>query len=206
MPVRSEDYMALLYRFREHGVEARLNVIAKELGVSSSSAAKQLAKLSLRGYVVKRGLTYALSPSGFERAEQIVRNHRVVERFLTDVMNVDLYTAHELAHSLEHVARFAALADERLGKPATCPHGNPVPGRGFSAALPLNRVGPGSFRVVRVGELGGSLEWAMSVGLRLGDLLEVDNVSDQGVLIKLRNSLQLLPLDVASFIFVERGE
>lgn len=203
--VRVEDYLALLYRFNELGMEPRLGVIAGELDVSPVTAAKSLARLGERGFVEKSGLRYELTPLGLERAERIVKNHRVIERFLTDMMLLDPCGVHELAHSLEHVEGFADLADDRLGRPRLCPHGNPVPGRARVEALPLSRAGLGRYRVIRIGELGGSLKWACSVGLKLSDLIEVECFSGRNLLVRHGVSRLVLPLKVASFIFVERG-
>ncbi len=205
MPARSEDYLALLYRLGEFGVEARLSVIARELGVAPASASRALAKLGARGLVERRGAAYLLTQQGLKRAAAVVRSHRVIERYLTDEMGVDLYRAHYLAHSLEHVAEFGDLVDERLGGPRACPPGNPVPGRAAPAALPLSRVSEGKFRVARVGELGGSLHWARLLGLRPGESLEVEGVRGQRVVVRVAGRRCEIPLEAASFILVEGG-
>lgn len=202
MPIRAEDYLALLFRLRELEVEPRLNVVAKELRISPSTATRGLSRLSSGGLVARRGLSYDLTQEGLEAAARVVKNHRVIERFLTDVVRTDFYGAHWLAHKLEHVEEFAELVDEHLGRPATCPHGNPVPGRAVVVATPLSRVGPGTYRVVRIGELGGSLQWAAAAGLRLSAEIEVERIAGQNLVMKYSGRAFALPLEVASFIFV----
>ncbi|MEM1691773.1 MAG: metal-dependent transcriptional regulator [Thermofilaceae archaeon] len=204
MPVEAEDYLALLYRLQELGIEPRLSMVARELGVRPVTAAKGLARLSAKGLVEKSGLGYELTPLGFERAVRVVRNHRIIERFLADVMQVDSCSVHELAHSLEHVEGFAEIVDDRLGRPTLCPHGNPVPGRASVEALPLSRVCSGVYRVARIGELGGSLRWACAVGLRLNDRIEVEGFSGRSVVVRYGGARYDLPLSVTSFIFVRR--
>lgn len=204
MSVRSEDYLALLYRLQELGLEPRLGLVAEELGVSPVTALKGLARLGGRGLVEKSGLRYELTPLGFERAERVVRNHRIIERFLADVMLVNPCGVHELAHSLEHVRSFAELADDRLGRPSFCPHGNPVPGRAVVEAVPLSRAGIGVYKVVRIGELGGSLQWACAVGLHLSETIEVECFSERNLLVRYGEARYALPLSVASFIFVQK--
>jgi DtxR family Mn-dependent transcriptional regulator len=204
-PVRSEDYLALLYRLSEAGVEARLSVIAGELGVSAPTAAKALAKLRERGYVERRGFSYRLTERGLRVAERVVRNHRVVERLLTDVLGAGPREAHELAHALEHVDGLAELADRYLGMPDRCPHGNPVPARGSRRGLPLSRVGRGVYTVTGLGELRGALEWAGRLGLSVGARVEVEGVEGDHLLVRAGGSVVRLPMDVASLVYVERA-
>ena len=69
-----------------------------------------------------------LTATGRERAERVVRKHRIIERLLTDFMGYTGYEAHERADELgdtfsdEMVERI----DEKLGHPERCPHGWPV--------------------------------------------------------------------------------
>jgi len=202
---RIGDYLGALYRLRELGVEPRLSLVARELRARPAAVAKGLSQLSKRGLVEKRGTSYELTPSGLELAARVVRNHRVVERFLTDVMRSDPLGAHRLAHELEHVDGFAELADEYLGRPSVCPHGNPIPGRAVVEAVPLSRVGPGTYRVVRIGEVLGSLEWALGAGLRLNALVSVEGAAGGRLLARLGGRSLPIPLEVATFIFVVRG-
>jgi DtxR family Mn-dependent transcriptional regulator len=60
----------------------------------------------------------------------MARRHRLLERWITDILGLDWATAHEEAHRLEHA--LSPKVEERLaqllGMPSTCPHGNPIPG------------------------------------------------------------------------------
>jgi DtxR family Mn-dependent transcriptional regulator len=99
-----------------------------------------------------------LTAKGRRMAEAIVRRHRIMERWLTDGLGLDWVTADEEAARLEH-----AVSDvverrlyEVLGRPATCPHGNPIPG--YSEAAPdelrLTSVNEGSrASITRVSEV-----------------------------------------------------
>jgi DtxR family Mn-dependent transcriptional regulator len=77
-----------------------------------------------------------LTASGRRAAEAIVRRHRIMERWLTDGLGLDWVTADEEAARLEHAV--SEVVERRLyevlGRPTTCPHGNPIPG--YSEALP----------------------------------------------------------------------
>jgi DtxR family Mn-dependent transcriptional regulator len=63
-------------------------------------------------------------------AESIVRRHRIMERWLTDGLGLDWVTADAEAARLEHAV--SEVVEQRLydvlGRPKTCPHGNPIPG------------------------------------------------------------------------------
>ncbi len=203
--VRGEDYLALLYRLGEVGIEARLSLIADELMVKAPTAAKALAKLREKGYVERRGFSYFLTEKGLRVAERIVRNHRIAERLLTDVLGVDQRDAHELAHTLEHVDELAKLADRYLGMPDRCPHGNPVPARSQLRGLPLSRVGRGVYRVARLGEFREAFEWVGRLGLKVGTLVEVEGAEGDHLLVEIEGSRVRLPMDVASLVYVEKA-
>jgi len=73
-----------------------------------------------------------LTAKGRERAISVVRKHRLAERLLTDVIGLPWHRTHVEACRWEHV--MSDEVEERLvvllGNPATCPHGNPIPGAG----------------------------------------------------------------------------
>src|SRR5437667_2852974 len=70
----------------------------------------------------------------------MARRHRLLERWLTDVLGLDWARAHDEAHRLEHA--LSPIVEDRLaemlGMPSTCPHGNPIPG--MVALAPRNPV------------------------------------------------------------------
>jgi DtxR family transcriptional regulator, Mn-dependent transcriptional regulator len=77
-----------------------------------------------------------LTAKGRRMAEAIVRRHRIMERWLTDGLGLDWVTADEEAARLDYAV--SDVVEKRLyevlGRPATCPHGNPIPG--YSEAAP----------------------------------------------------------------------
>ncbi len=202
--MRSEDYLAVIYRLNEAGIEARLSFIAENLGVKASTATRVLSKLEREGYVVKRGPVYSLTQKGAEKALKIVCNHRIVERFLTDILKVDLWEAHNLAHELEHVDSFAELLDEYLGRPSQCPHGNPVPTRVTEYAIPLSSAGKGAYTVVRIGEVGGLVDWGRKLALKAGDLAEVSGFEGNDIIVSVSGRRLRIPLHIARLIYVRK--
>jgi Mn-dependent DtxR family transcriptional regulator len=103
--------------------------VAEMLGVSRASAGEMLKRLEADG-LVERGehKEAILTPKGIERAEQVVRKHRLIERFLTDFMGYTAAESHVHADELgdtftdDMIERIA----DRLGHPDRCPHGWPV--------------------------------------------------------------------------------
>jgi DtxR family Mn-dependent transcriptional regulator len=103
--------------------------VAEMLGISRASAGEMLKRLEAEG-LIERGehKEALLTPKGRERAEQVVRRHRLIERMLTDFLGYTPAEAHVHADELgdtfsdEMVERIA----ERLGNPDRCPHGWPV--------------------------------------------------------------------------------
>ena len=85
-------------------------------------------------------------------ARQVVRRHRLAERFLTDVLGLSWAEAHAEAGKWEHVLspRVEEAMSNLLGGPTTCPHGNPIPGSGYSPpeSVALSEVEEGGAFVV----------------------------------------------------------
>ncbi len=103
--------------------------VAEMLHVSRASAGEMLKRLEAEGLIERGERKEALlTATGRERAERVVRKHRIIERLLTDFMGYTAYEAHERADELgdtfddEMVARM----HEKLGRPDRCPHGWPV--------------------------------------------------------------------------------
>src|SRR5436309_552047 len=139
--------------------------VAEMLHVSRASAGEMLKRLEGEGLIERGARKEALlTATGRERAERVVRKHRIIERLLTDFMGYTGYEAHERADELgdtfsdEMVERI----DEKLGHPERCPHGWPVDPafeQEENAHLePLAALGPGArATIVRLAEHDGEL-------------------------------------------------
>jgi len=124
-------YLEALYYIRAEGEVARSARLADWLGVSRPTVTVALRRMIRDGMVrLTPAKEIQLTPQGEEAAAAIVRRHRVVERWLTDALGLDWIQADEEAGRLEHAvsATVEARLYASLGKPATCPHGNPIPG------------------------------------------------------------------------------
>lgn len=117
-----------------------------------------IKKLEAAGLVSLVGGVISLSKEGMTLANQVMRRHRLAERFLTDILGLSWSVAHHEAGRWEHVispAVEAALVDA-LGNPTTCPHGNPIPGSSYvgpADLLNLDELPQGAdFRIERIPE------------------------------------------------------
>src|SRR5438445_1665600 len=103
--------------------------VAEMLGVSRASAGEMLKRLESDGLLERGERKEAiLTETGRERAEKVVRKHRLIERWLTDFLGYTGAEAHVHADELgdtfsdDMMERIA----EKLGHPDRCPHGWPV--------------------------------------------------------------------------------
>jgi DtxR family transcriptional regulator, iron-dependent repressor len=124
-----EDCLIAIATLRDDQVPSIPARIAERLDVSLSSVGETLKRLERDGYVVhEQGREYGLSASGQEVADKLMRRHRLIERWLTDVLHLDWATAHTEAHRLEHAVSdiVAEKLARSMGYPDACPHGNPI--------------------------------------------------------------------------------
>ena len=117
------------YRPLSTGSPTLASRVAEMLGVSRASAGEMLKRLEAEG-LVERGehKEAILTSSGRERAERVVRRHRLIERLLTDFMGYTAAESHVHADALGDTFTDDMIEriDERLGHPQRCPHGWPV--------------------------------------------------------------------------------
>ncbi|MBV8563591.1 MAG: metal-dependent transcriptional regulator [Actinobacteria bacterium] len=139
--------------------------VAEMLGVSRASAGEMLKRLEAEGLVERGARKEALlTDAGRERAEKVVRKHRLIERLLTDFMGYTGAEAHVQADLLGDTFTDEMIdrIDERLGHPQRCPHGWPVDPdveQAENATLePLAALEPGTeATIVRLAEHDGDL-------------------------------------------------
>ena len=124
-------YLETMYYLHAEGESVRASRIAEWLGVAQPSVIAAVSRLEEGGFVT-RGPRHqlTLSAAGRKRAEAIVRSHRIIERWLTDVVGLDWVEADIEAASLEHAISTTIVNRlyEQMGRPLTCPHGNTIPG------------------------------------------------------------------------------
>jgi DtxR family Mn-dependent transcriptional regulator len=175
-----QEYLAEAYRlayYQEGDPYISTSALADVLDVSAPAVTRMVQRLKEAGYLEHepyRGIS--LTPAGEREALISIRRHRLVERFLTDVMKFGWHEVHDDADDLGAVVsdvvveRMAELA----GHPRRCPHGEPIPSReGHMPRVrdyPLNGAEPGSDLVVsRVSTHDSDkLQYLGSLGLKPG--------------------------------------
>ncbi len=152
-----EEYCECIYELLEENVEVIQARIVERLQVSRPSVSEMMKRMESEGLIAITGSTIALTEMGEKLARRTVRRHRIAERFLTDVLGLSWAQAHHEAGRWEHVmsSEVETAMDRVLGNPTTCPHGNPIPGSQYLAALVMRLVdvAPGrGFTVDRIPE------------------------------------------------------
>jgi DtxR family Mn-dependent transcriptional regulator len=170
------------YRPATTGTPTLAARVAEMLGVSRASAGEMLKRLEADGLIARGKHKEALlTRKGQDRAEKVVRRHRIVERLLTDFMGYTAAEAHVYADELGDTFSEDMIEriDEKLGRPERCPHGWPVDTdfeqRENPELAPLSTLGPGDrATIVRLAEHDGELlHWFYDHGLVPGAELEV---------------------------------
>jgi DtxR family transcriptional regulator, Mn-dependent transcriptional regulator len=124
-------YLEAIYYMWSEGEPTRSARLADWLGVSRPTVTVALRRMTRDGMVRMNGhKEIELTAVGRRAAESIVRRHRIMERWLTDALGLDWVTADAEAARLEHAVSEVVERRlyEALGRPRTCPHGNPIPG------------------------------------------------------------------------------
>jgi DtxR family Mn-dependent transcriptional regulator len=151
--VAEEEYLQSLYWLLEAGLPMTGANLARAMQLSAPTVHEMIGRLESDGYIIRAGdRSISFTPSGSEHAEGIVRRHRLIERFLTDVLAIPWDEVHEEAERLEHA--MSPVLEERMltaiGDAKTCPHGHPLVAGARLAGVPLADVEPGaSVRILR---------------------------------------------------------
>src|SRR5438477_9287351 len=204
------------YRPSASGNLALASRVAEMLGVSRASAGEMLKRLEADG-LVERGehKEAILTASGRERAERVVRKHRIIERLLTDFMGYTAAEAHVHADELgdTFTEEMIERIDRRLGGPERCPHGWPVDPALEQAEnpelAPLSELEPGArATIVRLAEHDGELlHWFYDQGLSPGTEIELREAQPAAgqFTVRLDGHEQAIGERAAAGLFVKRA-
>jgi DtxR family Mn-dependent transcriptional regulator len=148
-----EHYLETIFWLEEAGLPITGANIARAQQVSPPTVHEMVRRLERDGFI-ERGDDKALTftDSGREHAESVVRRHRLVERFLTDVMGIPWDEVHEEAERMEHAMspRLEESMRRAIGDATTCPHGHPIVAGAREPGVPLADVELGAkVRILR---------------------------------------------------------
>src|SRR4030088_89898 len=151
--VAEEEYLQILFWLQEARLPMTGANIARAMQLSAPTVHEMVGRLERDGYITRGSdKVIAFTDNGREHAEAIVRRHRLIERFLTDVLGIPWDEVHEEAERLEHA--MSPVLEERMlaaiGDAKTCPHGHPIVAGARLAGVPLADVEVGAaVRVLR---------------------------------------------------------
>lgn len=135
-----ENYLEAIYNMRDEGQKIINARLADRLGVKPPTVSQTLQRMSRDGLVRIDG-EIMLTRRGVEAAEASIRRHRIIERFMSDILGIEWAVAHREAERLQHA--ISPLIEDKmlaaLGHPTSCPHGNPIPGM-MTTKLPPDAV------------------------------------------------------------------
>ena len=127
--VAEEEYLQIMFWLEEAGLPITGANIARAMQLSPPTVHEMIGRLERDGYVSRADdKSLGFTDEGRQHAQAIVRRHRLIERFLTDVLGIPWDEVHEEAERLEHA--MSPVLEERMtaaiGDAQTCPHGHPL--------------------------------------------------------------------------------
>src|SRR3954452_24039240 len=151
--VAEEEYLQTIYWLQEAKLPITGANIARAMQLSAPTVHEMVGRLESDGYVRRNDdKSLEFTESGHDHASAVVRRHRLIERFLTDVLGIPWHEVHEEAERLEHP--MSPVLEERMlaaiGDAKTCPHGHPFTEGARVEGVPLADVELGAkVRILR---------------------------------------------------------
>jgi DtxR family transcriptional regulator, Mn-dependent transcriptional regulator len=212
----TEEYLESILAIEEEGVVPMRARLVERLGLSAAAVSETIGRLSDHGFVELHGdRSLHLTDKGRSLATTVVRRHRLAERLLVDVIGLEWEKVHREADRWEHA--ISTDVEEKLvlllGDPATCPHGNPIPGsknagRAYSTTT-LSQAPTGAITVRRVSERletdDDGLRLISRAHLLPGSEATVIDKRDGVVTVKTETGEHQVPRSVADHLHISVG-
>ena len=138
--VAEEEYLQTIFWLQEAGLPMTGANVARAMQLSAPTVHEMVGRLERDGYITRAAdKAIAFTDNGREHAESIVRRHRLIERFLTDILEIPWDEVHEEAERLEHwmSPQVEAKMMAAIGDAKTCPHGHPIQPGARVSGVPL---------------------------------------------------------------------
>lgn len=199
MRLNREDYLLVIWEYMETFDGITEKQIANRLKISPPTAYEYITKLAHEGFINKDGKNISFTLNGKKTARELVRMHRISEVFAYRFLEVPWEDTHASVMELEHVisGKRGEILFKNLGRPETCPHGNPTDPDLKLREVPLMIAEEGEYTIKRLVFEDQNLLRKMSsinalpgteVKVYRGDDLEIEN--EHGVL-KIPHNLSL---------------
>jgi DtxR family transcriptional regulator, iron-dependent repressor len=183
-----DEYLQTLFWLSEAGLPLTGANVARAMQVSAPTVHEMVGRLEADGYIVRADdRSLGFTDEGREHAAGVVRRHRLIERFLTDVLGIPWDEVHEEAERLEHA--MSPVLEERMmaaiGDARTCPHGHPIVEGARVPGVPLADVDEGAkVRILRFeNEAEDLLHYLKGTGLHPGLEGTVASSGDEEVVV-----------------------
>lgn len=202
-----ENYLKEIYELELIKGYARVTDLILSFNISPGTASKAISKLEKLGLIERDNRRVKLTEEGKKLAERLIRAHRLSERLLTDIIGLDWIRAHQLAHRLEHIWPDDVIEkiDQLLGKPLTCPHGHPIPGREVKIkGIKLSEAEPNKeYKVVMIiREEEWILFLAQEAGIKPGVTIKLVKKDENSYIVEIGNEEKTIPKVLAEEVLV----
>jgi DtxR family Mn-dependent transcriptional regulator len=171
--VAEDEYLQTLYWLHEAGLPMTGANVARAMQLAAPTVHEMIGRLQRDGYITRSDdKLISFTQTGEQQAAEIVSRHRLIERFLTDVLGIPWDEVHEEAERLEHA--MSPVLEERMraaiGDARTCPHGHPISAGSRIPGVPLADVAVGASVVILrfENEAEDLLHYLRAVGLEPG--------------------------------------
>jgi DtxR family Mn-dependent transcriptional regulator len=205
--VAEQEYLESMFWLEEAGLPMTGANLARAMQLSPPTVHEMVGRLVEDGYVRRKpDKSLDFTESGREHASYIVRRHRMIERFLTDVLGIPWDEVHEEAERIEHA--MSPVLEERMraaiGDATTCPHGHPiVEGVRETGALLADVEVGAKVHVMRFeNEAEELLHYLKEAGLNPGLVGTVESSDEEGVTVASEDGTHRISRSVAETVSV----
>jgi DtxR family Mn-dependent transcriptional regulator len=207
---RAEDALKHMFEEEYRGRRASISSLAGVLRIPASDVVTLVGRMQAQSLLAIQGQTVDLTPDGEKLALQVVRAHRLLERYFADEARLPLTSVHAAAERGEHSLSPAAAnrLSAAMGHPTHDPHGDPIPTREGAVAPPAGtpvtawpREQMG--RIVHLeDEPELSFAQIVAAGLRVGQFVRIVDVTAERVTLTDGESEYRLAPAVAANVFL----
>jgi DtxR family Mn-dependent transcriptional regulator len=211
----TEEYLETILEIEEEGIRPIRARLVERLGVSAPAVSETVNRLVEHGYAeLLDDRSLRLTAKGRAIATSVMRRHRLAERLLTDIIGLEWEKVHKEAARWEHA--ISADVEEKLivllGDPATCPHGNPIPGSKHAVSGPTAirladaRIGP--VTIARLSEKievdDDALRFIARADLIPGRTATVTERANGTIVVDSQNGQHSVPANIAEMMYVQQ--